>query len=447
MEPVVEILSVSAPEEPPDQLRYARLLRPETGSASDEFVLDLAGTVIPREGQARSVEILADGVAVKEIPITFARPNVARSLPGVPDDLPCGFRDLLGALRLSLDFELELEAVLEDGARVPMCSLTGRRARPTTTFEPALRPIMVTSLGRSGTTWLMAMLAAHPSIVVDDVPPYERWPARYWTHMLKVMCDPTDPAHPKRKNLFDPDTTGVFPNPFYSGASAKGGELGRWLGRTYVERFASFCMHNIDDWYTIAARAQGKENPVYFAEKNFLSRPRPAEPVSELYPDVKEVFLVRDFRDMICSWISFHGVRSLGAVFGTPKLVDEIMPALARSLAAAWRARGEGAHLVRYEDLVFRPVEALRGLLRHLELDSSDDAIERMMGADEGRFESHGTSPALEKTVGRWRTEGDEAFRDHLNEVFDEPLAEFGYVEAVTGGTGSPPSSPGTPLP
>lgn len=441
-EPLVEILSVSAPRELPDELRHARLHRPQAGSAMDAFVLDLAGTVIAREGRARSVEVLSDGIAVKEIPITFARAEVARSLPGVPEDTPCGFRALLGALRLGLDFELELRAVLEDGQRIPIGSLRGRRARPSASFAPTLLPIMLTGLGRTGTTWLMGMLAAHPSIVIHDVPPYERWPARYWAHMLKVLCDPTDPAHPERANLFDPDSTHVSPIPFHGLVEASQHELGAWLGRTYVERLASFCMRNIEDWYAIEAREQGKQHPIYFAEKNFLSRPRPAEPVSELYPDVREVFLVRDFRDMACSWISFHGPRALGTALGTGKLIDEVMPGLAQRLTADWRNRGDRAHLVRYEDLVFRPVETLESLMQYLEIDSSERTIDQIVrsGSGEERFESHGTSPALEKTVGRWRHEGDESFRDHLNDAFRGPLIEFGYAEDVRGGTGSPPS-------
>ena len=105
------------------------------------------------------------------------------------------------------------------------------------------------------------------------------------------------------------------------------------------------------------------------------------------------------------------------------------MPGLAQRLTADWRNRGDRAHLVRYEDLVFRPVETLESLLRYLEIDSSERTIDQIVGAGSGedRFESHGTSPALEKTVGRWRREGDESFRDHLNDAFREPLIEFGY--------------------
>lgn len=338
-ESVVEILSVSAPQELPDEIRSAQLVRPQAGSVTDVFVLDLAGWVIPREGRAQSVEIVSDGMLLRQIPISFPRADIARPLPGVPETTPCGFRGLLGAMRLSLEFELELRAVLEDGRRVSIGSVKGRRARPSASFDPTLRPIVLTSLGRTGTVLVMRMFAAHPSIVVDASYPYERWPARYWAHMLKVLSDPADHVNSAGVQRFDRDLSHVGHNPFYDRRVAAQEELGGWLGRTHVERLASFCLQNIEDWYTIAARQQGKK-PVYFAEKNFLRMQAPAELVSELYTDTKEVFLVRDFRDMACSWIPFHGDRPFGAEFGVTGILRDNLEPLAHRFVSNWRSRG-----------------------------------------------------------------------------------------------------------
>jgi hypothetical protein len=43
-------------------------------------------------------------------------------------------------------------------------------------------------------------------------------------------------------------------------------------------------------------------------------------------------------------------------------------------------------------------------------------------------FDRHGTSSDPEASLGRWRSEGDEAFRRELNELFRDAVAEFGYV-------------------
>jgi hypothetical protein len=206
-----------------------------------------------------------------------------------------------------------------------------------------------------------------------------------------------------------------------------------------VERLAAFCLQNVEDWYAIAVREQGKESPAYFAEKNLLRYPRPSEPVSELYPDAKELFLVRDFRDVACSYISFH--RRYGR--DADEHIRATMPKLARRLIAEWRDRRADAHLVHYEDLVSEPVRTLEGIAHYLEIDSAQHTIGEMLraGSDDERFRSHGTSPALEETVGRWRREGDESFRDQLNDAYRGPLAELGYTEDTTGATGGPRSA------
>ena len=68
-----------------------------------------------------------------------------------------------------------------------------------------------------------------------------------------------------------------------------------------------------------------------------------------------------------------------------------------------------------------------------LEIDSSDQAVDQVVraGTDDQSLTSHKTSPTLERTIGRWRDEGDEAFRAALNDDFREALDEFGYAETT----------------
>ena len=88
---------------------------------------------------------------------------------------------------------------------------------------------------------------------------------------------------------------------------------------------------------------------------------------------------------------------------------------------------------MRYEDLVLKPLETARGMLEYLELDASDDAGE---AAARGRLRGlrpscASTAPpqAAEESIGRWRREGDERFRELCNEVFGDILGDFGYSE------------------
>ena len=86
---------------------------------------------------------------------------------------------------------------------------------------PALRvrgqvqPLVLSSLGRSGSTWLMKMFAAHPEIVTMRRFPYESSPGKYWMHAMKVLSDPANlelSAHP---DSFHSDRWWAGSNPYF----------------------------------------------------------------------------------------------------------------------------------------------------------------------------------------------------------------------------------------
>jgi hypothetical protein len=249
--------------------------------------------------------------------------------------------------------------------------------------------------------------------------------------VLKVLSGPADHVRSSTPFGFDHDSWNVGQNPFYAPGRVQG-ELGAWLGRGHADRLATFCLQNVEDWYGITARDQGKE-PVYFAEKNFLHTPIQSLGVSDLYPETREVFSVRDFRDVACSMLSHVGDRWFARGFDVDRALHEMLAPWVNHLVSSWRARGERAHLVRYEDLVRRPGETMKGVFDYLEIDSSEPTVDQVLksGTDHEDFTSHGTSPTLEKTLGRWSREGDESFRATLNEIFHEGLIEFGYAEAT----------------
>ena len=428
--PAVEVVNVSVPSRLPDAVRAARLRLPERGE-TDVFAFDVAGMVITRGGDAQSIELLCGGMLVREIPVNLERPGLKTDFPDQPDTLACGFRALVGVLLLPSEFELEVVVVRDDGARFSIGSIVGRRACPSPSVEPALRPLMLTSLGRAGTVWAMGMLAAHPSIVVHQQFRYEGWPARYWAHVFKVLAGPADHVRSPTSHGFDHVPWHVGPNPFYFSPGPVHGELREWLGREHVDRLASFCLQSIEDWYAVAARQQGKA-PVYFAEKNLLRTPLQDSGVSDLYPATSEIFLVRDFRDMACSMLSFLGDSWREKNYDSDRALREIIAPWVGYLVSGWRARAEQAHLVRYEDLVFAPEETVSSVFDYLKIDSSERTVEEVLRAasDGAGFTAHGTSASLENTVGRWSRAEDAAFRDMLNEVLQDALVEFGYAEA-----------------
>ena len=71
---------------------------------------------------------------------------------------------------------------------------------------------------------------------------------------------------------------------------------------------------------------------------------------------------------------------------------------------ANWRARRERAHLVRYEDLLTRPEDALRETFDYIGIDASADLAQRMRKASgrDAALASHQTSSDQATSIGRW---------------------------------------------
>ena len=206
---------------------------------------------------------------------------------------------------------------------------------------------------------------------------------------------------------------------------------------------AEAAVRGIDRFYDLADRMDGRPPAAegethYFTEKNL----QPEWLFWEVYPRAREIFLVRDFRDVICSSLAANakwGKR----FFGRAHAADDrdyvfVRAAMARPwILEPWRQRGERAHLVRYEELILDPEPVLRGVLEYLELDPSDSAIREMLRlagatqAGEARSE-HMTSSSAAASIGRWKTD----LPAPLVEACDEAFAEF-FAAFYPAGSGS----------
>ena len=102
-----------------------------------------------------------------------------------------GFWKAIGTVGLAPAFTIGVRVVFQDGRRREIAEIRGTQ-QLTSAFTPSMQPIMVTSLGRSGSTLLMRMLAEHPDIIVHERFPYESRVCSYWMHFMHVLAAPVD---------------------------------------------------------------------------------------------------------------------------------------------------------------------------------------------------------------------------------------------------------------
>lgn len=428
---LTSIKSLTPHEAAPEELWGFHLEAPEPGHEAETYAFDVRGWVLGRRLPVTSVELMAGDRLLWRIPTTLPRPELAESYPQSVGADSAGFFGVINSLNLTPEFEILVRARLQDKSRLPLATIHGQREHLRTGFEPRIAPLMVTTLGRTGSTVLMKVLATHPDLVAYRPFQHEPRVATYW---LGVLSSLTDPVSYRRQV----NPTGTLDGTWWLGTEPplprrpKDAGLTRWMGVDSVREIAAFCQARIEGFYTAVSAEEGAREPAFFAEK---FRPdRIPDLMWELYPRLREVILVRDFRDMVASMFAYNakrgrqGFRRDTFESDAEYVVKQIKGSVS-GLAAAWTARRDRSHLIRYEDLVGDPEATVTSLLRYLGLDES--AAGEMVAALRARdpeTEWHRTTPEPGASIGRWRHDLDPEAKRACEEALSSELRTFGYV-------------------
>jgi hypothetical protein len=402
---------------------------PAQGFAGNTYGLTIEGWVLSRKVPVEHVEVLHEERPLAIVPVDRTRPDIAEGFPDVEGAARSGFVATTSALKLAERFEIVLRVKLVDGTRLPLARLRGRRRRLPASGGEEIQPLMVNTIGRSGSTLLVTLLSSHPEVVAFSPFVKDARVSTYWANILQDLSEPSSFLAP-----FDPPD---LERPHWW-LAAEGGELGepeieRWLGGDAVDALAGLSRSRIEAFYRHLA---GDARPHFFVEK-YLPHQLVPDLLAEMYPGAREVILVRDFRDMLCSIIAFNRKRGWDA-FGRTEGGDDaeyVRGALRQSATRlSERLRGEESRalLVRYEDLVLDPEPALAALFEQLGL-ASDPALvaETVRRAEESTaaMDHHRTSSDPAASIGRWREDLPADVAEVCNQELGPLLVEFGYEE------------------
>jgi hypothetical protein len=170
-----------------------------------------------------------------------------------------------------------------------------------------------------------------------------------------------------------------------------------------------------------------------------------ADILLSMFPQSRLIFLLRDGRDVVDSWLAAYRTGSWALDEGAFPVTDDGRESLVRWQSAVWAFRTDvvqrafEAHpadrrvLVRYEDLVADPQHELARLCAYLPIDASADTLAAV--AEAHAFEAvppvaKGERKAIRSaTPGDWRENLTPDEHDVMHEVMGPKLVELGYLE------------------
>lgn len=325
-------------------------------------------------------------------------------------------------------FRIVLSAYGEHCRATEFARLEGSRARYCAATQPPIQPLLLTTLGRTGSTYAMRLLGGHPSILYDRKYPHETRIAQYYAHLVAVQARPPRQTEPDFEQFNDPRRLG--PNPHFLPDE----RVFDWFADDAVRLAMDYGLAATEGFYRRLAAAEGWAGPfAWYLEKAPPSIER-LRLLQALYPGARAIVLCRDPRDMLASVLAFNAKRGYAA-FGRERAGDD--SDYARQLAqhcqqlVHFLEANPSAYLLRYEDLISTPRETLSPLLAALALEADTAVIDAMLShaqADTPQMVYHRTSAEPQASVGRWRQDLSAELQGVCAEAMAPCLRALGYA-------------------
>ncbi|HYZ99744.1 MAG TPA: sulfotransferase [Acidimicrobiales bacterium] len=300
------------------------------------------------------------------------------------------------------------------------------RPVPFSLEEAPDRLVWILGSSRSGSTWLLRMLASLDEVVpIDD--PHLGHHLGVWRPIPLAWAAAEHPPELTTLDRIKRDKESYFFSDQYRHAWEPA------LRRLIVDRFDAQ-----------VADARPSPDPIVVVKE---PGSHVADVLMSLFPDSRLLFLLRDGRDVVDSWVAAYRDGTWAMEEGAFPVTEAGREALVRWQSAVWTFRTElvqrvyEAHpagrrvLVRYEDLVADPARELARICSLLPIEVAADTVAGV--AARHAFDAvppaakGDDKPIRSARPGGWRDNLTPAEQDVMHEIMGGKLAELGYLEPV----------------
>jgi Sulfotransferase family len=279
---------------------------------------------------------------------------------------------------------------------------------------------------RSGSTWLLRMLSQLDRVVpVDD--PHLGHHLGVWRPIPLAWATAKEP--PKLGTLAD----------------YKRQKRDYLFSDHYREQWMPALRELIQARYEAQAaediRERGIEDPVVVVKE---PGSHAADTLIDLFPQSALIFLLRDGRDVVDSWLDAYSDGSWATDEGAYPLSEEGRTALIRWQSSVWLHRTEVVQetfdrhhpdrrlMVRYEQLRDDPVPSLTSICRLLGVEASEQSLARIASANSyAKVPVHAKGSGQEirrAEPGGWAETMSREEIDAMHEILSDKLTELGYL-------------------
>lgn len=310
---------------------------------------------------------------------------------------------VLGAVEVPERFRMSL-TLSGAGAADRVCArIIGRRAAGFRSAAPGdAFPILLVSQGRAGSTATMRALGAHPDVLIRDRFPFETRMIQYYACLAAMQMRPADLSDPQLEAL--DGGRGPGPNPYFRPDP----ETLPWMAGPASQLAIGHSVAAAWSFYAHCAERQGRERFRAVAEKA-PPDPKRVGLVRLLFPGLRLVLLLRDPRDVLASILAFNRKRGYPA-FGREPVRDDVefAESFAKSVGqlADFKRLVPEAVILRYEELIRTPKQALASVFRSLGSPLDDERLglvmAEMLEDGDGFMARHRTTPIAADSIGRW---------------------------------------------
>ncbi len=288
-----------------------------------------------------------------------------------------------------------------------------------------MKPLIIKTQARSGSTLLMRLLRTHPEIVAPNIYPFEIRIAQYWSAAFRVLSGSADFDHSSRPNFFHRDLGEYWigRNPFKQYADKP---FQNWLDTEYTNRLHDFFTECTLDYYSQLSKNEKKDSK-YFVEKAFYISNGPmsqdANVIFELFKDqVMLIFLVREPKDILCSNQAFFGDSKFDSSHITSKIKNLATHMNKMTSDYAREQKTNDTCIIHYEDIVSSRIETLKMIWSWLGVSTHTPGIKTNDIPNK-----HRTSASVDASIGRWRHELSNEMATLADQEFKQYREIFGY--------------------